>query len=119
MRQETAALREFNPGYDRNGSFASIALRTRVRLSPDFRHVRRLSDSSRCATNGLMHRSKMRVLFDHLVGAGEQHRRDGETERLGRDQVDDEVVLGRLLNRDVARLSPMQNLIDKVGGASE
>src|SRR5262245_6834457 len=31
------------------GSFASIALRTRVRLSPDFRHVRRLSDSSRCA----------------------------------------------------------------------
>ena len=25
-------------------SFATIALRTRVRLSPDFRHVRRLSD---------------------------------------------------------------------------
>src|SRR5262245_16142174 len=31
------------------GSFASITLRTRVCLSPDFRHARRLSDSSRCA----------------------------------------------------------------------
>src|SRR5215510_11762406 len=33
----------------RDSTFASIVLRTRVRLSPDFRHVRRLSDLSRCA----------------------------------------------------------------------
>jgi hypothetical protein len=30
--------------YDRLGSFASIALQTSVRLFPEFRHVRRLSD---------------------------------------------------------------------------
>src|SRR6516162_8276782 len=46
---EPGALQQPSTVHVRYGSFASIALRTRVRLSPDFRHVRRLSDSSRCA----------------------------------------------------------------------
>ena len=34
------------------------------------------------------------VLFDHLVGGGEQRWWDSEAERLGRFRVDDQVELG-------------------------
>src|SRR5271166_4304724 len=41
------------------------------------------------AANKLITRSP-RCLFDHLVGATEQRKRNGEAERLGSPQVDDE-----------------------------
>jgi hypothetical protein len=60
-----------------------------------------------------MHRSKTSAvarLFDHLVGAGNQRRRHVEAERLRHDQVNDEVELGRLLDRKIGGLRPPQNL---------
>src|SRR5215510_1064566 len=57
--------------------------------------------------------------FNHLVVAGEQRRWHFEADRLGRDQVDDEIELDRLLDRTVAWLCPAQNLVDVVTGAPE
>jgi hypothetical protein len=43
-------------------------------------------------------------LFDHLIGAGEQRVRHGEPERPSGGEIDDQIELGRLLDRDVGRL---------------
>ena len=40
-----------------------------------------------------------------------------EAECLGGDQVDDEIELGWLLDRQVGRLRPTQNLVDVLGAA--
>jgi hypothetical protein len=39
------------------------------------------------------------ALFDHFIGAGEQHRRDFDAERSRRLEVDDQLDFGRLLDR--------------------
>ena len=50
----------------------------------------------------------MRALFDHLVGAREQRRRHVEAERLGGLEVDHELELDRLHDRQVGRLFAFQ-----------
>src|SRR5215471_14540716 len=57
--------------------------------------------------------------FDHLVGAGEQGGRNFKAEGLRCRQINDEIELGRLLDWQVSRLSPAQNLVDKIGSAPE
>jgi hypothetical protein len=57
--------------------------------------------------------------FDHLVGAGEHRGRNFEAEGLRGRQIDDEIKLGRLLDWQVGRLCPAQNLVDKIGSAPE
>src|SRR5262245_27715538 len=54
--------------------------------------------------------------FDHLVGKGEQRARNGNVERSGSVEVNDEIEFGWLLDRDVGRFRSTQNLIDVIGG---
>src|SRR5258708_7927651 len=53
--------------------------------------------------------SKRPRLFDDLVGACEQRERDGDAERLGGLEVDDEFDLRGLLDRQVGRLFASEN----------
>jgi hypothetical protein len=73
------------------------------------------SDISPCpfrANNGLMHRSK-KSLFDHFVGAGEQHGRHGDAELLCRLEIDYQLELGGLFDRQVGWLCTLENLVDE------
>jgi hypothetical protein len=51
-------------------------------------------------------------LFDHLVSDAEQPRREGEAERLCGLEVDDQLVLGWLLNRQIGWLGALEDAVD-------
>jgi hypothetical protein len=61
--------------------------------------------------------SSARASLDHLVGTSEEGRRHFQAKRLGGLQIDDEIELGRLLDREVSGLCSAHNLVDIFGGA--
>ena len=50
--------------------------------------------------------------LDHLVGAREQHRRHVEAERLSGPEIDHQLELGRLLDRQLGRLGAPEDAVD-------
>src|SRR5262249_26979895 len=50
--------------------------------------------------------------LDHLVGAGEQHRRHVDAEQLRRLLVEDEFELGRLHDWQIGRFCPLEDSAD-------
>src|SRR5207245_5241188 len=60
-----------------------------------------------------------RALFEHVVGPQQECLLDREAERLGGLQVDDQLELRRLLDREVGRLGPLENLVSVDGGTPE
>src|SRR5215831_4232017 len=55
--------------------------------------------------------------FDHLVGAGEHRRWHLEPERFRRLEIDNQLELRRLLNRQVSGLLALKDTIDVTGCA--
>src|SRR6516165_6985653 len=59
--------------------------------------------------------SKIASLLDHLIGAGEERRRDRQSQRLGSPKIDDQLELSWLFDRKVAHLGASENSVNVVG----
>src|SRR5262245_25519404 len=62
-------------------------------------------------------KSSLAALLDYLVGAPEDRRWDRQPERTRGLQIDDELELGRLLDWQLGRSGPLEDLVDVHGGA--
>src|SRR3989454_6737978 len=75
-------------------------------LGPDFHRLDRTS-------------LRLAHSFDHLVGAGKHRRRQIEAERLGRLEIDHQLVFGRRLHRQGRWLLALEDAIDVARRESE
>ncbi len=57
--------------------------------------------------------------FDHLIGANEHCRWHNDAKRLCGLQIDHQLELGRLFDRQVGRLRTLENLVDENGGPTK
>src|SRR6516164_189419 len=74
-------------------------------LGPDFHRLDRTS-------------LRLAHSFDHLVGARDERRRDGEADRLRGLEIDEHLDLSRKLDRQIAGLRALQNLVDERRGVA-
>src|SRR5262249_44730155 len=87
-----------------------------VRFGPKATELMRHGKTSLRANSGLMHRSKRRAsvnLFDDLVGAQQDRCWHFEADRLGRLEIEDKLEFCRLLDRNIAGLAALENLVDE------
>src|SRR6516164_8808035 len=71
------------------------------------------SDCIRCPQAGRTHAAQQTgILFDHLVGSGKQFVWDGEAERLGGLEVDDQLEPCRHLHGKIGRLLALEDAVD-------
>jgi hypothetical protein len=57
-------------------------------------------------------------LFDHLIRSEQKRRRDGQAQRLGGLEVDHQLELRGLLNGEIGRLGPFEDLVHVHGRES-
>jgi len=57
-------------------------------------------------------------LLNHLVVPQQRRLRDRQAEGFGGFEVDDQIELRGLLDRDVCRFGPFQNLVHLTGGTT-
>ena len=55
---------------------------------------------------------KRTSLFDHLIGSRKQFVWDGECERLGGLEIDDQLILCRYLHGEIGRLLALEDAVD-------
>src|SRR5689334_15012193 len=73
--------------------------------------------SPRPASSSRRSRARVNLSLDHLVGTGDKRRRHLKAEGLGGLEVDDQLKLGGLLDRQVRGTCALEYLIDEPGGA--
>jgi hypothetical protein len=77
-----------------------------VRFTPESGHPMRHSECLLCANSGHC------ASFDHLVGCLQEGFRDCEAERFGGLEIDYQLILRRLLEREIGSLFTAQNAVD-------
>src|SRR5262249_7346296 len=84
-----------------------LSAQRHVRFSPKNGQVQCTRPCLPWARNGLMHPSKKRSLFDHLVGNQQDFAADCQAQVLCSFKIYDELNFGRLLHRYVRRFGSL------------